>query len=50
MPVFEYKGLDSTGRAVKGTIDGENVKIARAKLRRQGLLIVTGGLPAKIEV
>lgn len=37
MPVYDYKGLDSAGKAVKGKIDGDNVKIARAKLRRQGI-------------
>lgn len=37
MPVYNYKGLDSKGKAVKGKIDGDNAKIARAKLRRQGI-------------
>jgi general secretion pathway protein F len=37
MPVYDYKGLDSKGKAVKGKIDGDNAKIARAKLRRQGI-------------
>lgn len=37
MPVFEYKGLNTQGQAIKGTIDGDNSKIARAKLRRQGV-------------
>ncbi len=37
MPVFDYKGLDNGGKNVKGKIDGDNLKIARAKLRRQGI-------------
>ncbi len=37
MPVFDYKGLDTAGKAVKGKIDGDNLKIARAKLRRQNI-------------
>lgn len=37
MPVFDYKGLDSNGKHVKGKIDGDNAKIARAKLRKQGI-------------
>lgn len=37
MPVFEYKGFDSTGKAVRGKIDGDYAKIARAKLRKQGI-------------
>ncbi|MBI3019085.1 MAG: type II secretion system inner membrane protein GspF [Deltaproteobacteria bacterium] len=35
MPVFDYKGLDKNGKNIKGKIDGDNLKIARAKLRRQ---------------
>ncbi|MBI4040423.1 MAG: type II secretion system inner membrane protein GspF [Deltaproteobacteria bacterium] len=37
MPVFEYKGLDHSGKAVKGKTDGDTEKIARSKLRRQGI-------------
>ncbi|MBI2645995.1 MAG: type II secretion system inner membrane protein GspF [Deltaproteobacteria bacterium] len=37
MPVFDYKGLDNSGKNVKGKIDGDNLKIARAKLRRQNI-------------
>src|SRR3989338_3433340 len=37
MPVFEYKGVDSKGKSVKGKMDGDNPKIARAKLRKQGI-------------
>ena len=28
MPIFEYRGLDQNGRAVRGRIDGDNAKIA----------------------
>jgi len=34
MPIYSYKGIDAAGKKVGGTIDGENVKAARAKLRR----------------
>src|SRR3989338_11250527 len=37
MPVFDYKGVDSQGKTVKGKVDGDNLKIARAKLRRQNI-------------
>ncbi|OGQ13817.1 MAG: type II secretion system protein GspF [Deltaproteobacteria bacterium RIFCSPHIGHO2_02_FULL_40_11] len=37
MPLFEYKGLDQSGKNVKGRIDGDNQKVARAKLRKQGI-------------
>lgn len=34
MSVFEYKGVDAAGKAVKGIIDAENERAARIKLRR----------------
>lgn len=34
MAVFEYKGVDATGKSVKGLIDAENERAARVKLRR----------------
>lgn len=37
MAVFEYKGLDSAGKAVAGIIDADSPKIARSRLRKQGL-------------
>ena len=37
MAVFEYKGLDATGRNVKGIVDADNSKVARAKLRKMGV-------------
>ena len=35
MAVFEYKGFDAAGKAVKGVIDADSAKGARSKLRRQ---------------
>ena len=37
MAVYEYKGIDSAGKAIKGVIDADSPKGARAKLRRQSL-------------
>jgi general secretion pathway protein F len=37
MPVFQYQGLDSGGKAVKGLVDADNAKVARSRLRRQGV-------------
>lgn len=37
MAVFEYKGLDRNGKAVSGIIDADSPKVARYRLRRQGL-------------
>jgi general secretion pathway protein F len=37
MPVYAYKGLNQSGRAVAGIIDADNPKGARLKLRRDGI-------------
>ncbi|RIL03896.1 MAG: type II secretion system protein GspF [Proteobacteria bacterium] len=37
MPVFEYSALNERGKASKGTIDAENIRVARQKLRSQGI-------------
>ena len=37
MAVYEYKGLDSGGNAVAGIIDADSAKIARSRLRKQGV-------------
>lgn len=34
MAVFSYKGMDAAGKKVSGIIDAENLKSARAKLRK----------------
>jgi general secretion pathway protein F len=36
MPVFAYRGLDAGGRTVKGTVDADSARTARAKLRAAG--------------
>jgi general secretion pathway protein F len=40
MPVFEYKGLNKQGRSLRGTIDSENSRTARAKLKKDGIYVV----------
>ena len=40
MPVFEYKGLNQGGRNVRGTIDAENNRAARQRLKRDGIFVV----------
>ena len=37
MAVYEYKGLDSGGKGISGIIDADSAKIARSRLRKQGL-------------
>ncbi len=37
MPVYEYKALDSKGKKVSGILDAESPRLARARLRAEGL-------------
>lgn len=39
MPVFEYKGLNKAGKNVRGTIDSDNSRNARAKLKKDGIFV-----------
>lgn len=40
MPVFEYKGLNRGGSNVRGTIDADNARGARARLKKDGIFVV----------
>lgn len=40
MPIFEYKGLSRDGRNVKGTIDSENLRAARSRLKKDNIFVV----------
>ena len=50
MPVYEYKGVNTTGRNVSGVRDGESLKAMKAKLRSEGVTVLEiregGGLRA----
>jgi general secretion pathway protein F len=35
--VYEYRGLDQAGKDIKGIIDADSPRLARAKLRRSGI-------------
>ncbi|MNJ98558.1 Type II secretion system protein F [compost metagenome] len=39
MPIFEYKGLRRDGKSVKGIIDAENLRAARAKLKKDNIFV-----------
>jgi general secretion pathway protein F len=39
MPIFEYQGFSKSGKNIKGIIDAENQKAARAKLKKDGIYI-----------
>lgn len=40
MSVFEYKGLDKSGKNVRGTVDADSVRTARAKLKKDNIYVV----------
>ncbi len=52
MPVFEYVGIDSKGKRASGTVDGENERAVRQKLRRMGVfptsLVIEGAAKQKV--
>lgn len=37
MPIYAYKGMNASGKSVKGQIDAESPKSARSKLRKDGI-------------
>lgn len=37
VPVYEYRALNTSGRAVKGIVDADSSRAARLKLRRDGI-------------
>lgn len=40
MPIFEYKGITQGGKNVRATVDADNVRNARAKLKKDGIFVV----------
>ncbi len=40
MPIFEYRGLTKAGKNIRNTIDAENLRTARAKLKKDGIFVV----------
>ncbi|MCK6598028.1 MAG: type II secretion system inner membrane protein GspF [Bdellovibrionaceae bacterium] len=39
MPIFEYKGINQAGKNKSGVIDAENLKAARARLKKDGIFV-----------
>lgn len=39
MPIFEYRGLNRAGKNVKGVVDADSMRTARAKLKKDGLFV-----------
>jgi len=48
MPVFEYVGIDSKGKRAQGTVDGDNERAVRQKLRRMGIFPTSLGLEGAV--
>ncbi|HQG13566.1 MAG TPA: type II secretion system F family protein, partial [bacterium] len=44
MPVFQYVGIDSKGKRAAGTVDAENERAARVKLRRMNIFPTSLGI------
>jgi general secretion pathway protein F len=40
MPVFEYKGVTAAGKKVSGVQDGEGLKAVKAKLKKEGVIVL----------
>ncbi len=40
MPLYEYRGLSKDGKNIKGTLDSENLRAARIKLKKDGVYVV----------
>lgn len=39
MPVFEYKGLNQSGKNVRGSLDADSARSARARLKKDGIFV-----------
>ncbi len=39
MPIYEYKGLNKKGTTSKGTVDADNVRTAKLKLKKKGIYV-----------
>ena len=50
MAKYAYKGVDSTGKAKRGTIEANNEDQARAKLKSEGFTIEDFGESKDIEI
>ena len=39
MPLYEYRGLDRSGKSIKGSIDAESERSARLRLKKDGIYL-----------
>ena len=40
MPLFDYRGLTKDGKNVRGSLDADNVRAARVRLKKDGIFII----------
>lgn len=40
MPIFEYKGINSAGKNLRGVVDADNARSARLKLKKEGIFVI----------
>ena len=40
MATFSYEALDKTGKAIKGTVEAENIDLARADVKGKGFMLL----------
>lgn len=40
MPVYEYKGVSASGKSVSGVLDGETLKAVKARLKKDGIVVL----------
>src|SRR3990172_2752336 len=40
MPVYEYKGVSAQGKKVSGVLEGENLKAVKARLKKDGIIVL----------
>lgn len=45
MAAFEYKALDAKGKQKKGTIEGDNARQVRQRLKEQGMILLRSWKP-----
>lgn len=49
MALFEYRGLNQTGKNVRGTVEADNSKAARMRLKKDGIFVMDLKDKSKVE-
>ena len=39
MPIYAYRGMTAAGKAMRGSVTAENLRVARAHMRRDGIIL-----------